>query len=1022
MTSKPSYEELERRIQELENATSEHHLVEDRLKKIFDNTQDAIFIHDLQGKILDVNDKMCRMYGLTKEEALKVSIEDVSSSRMSMKVLLDKWQKALNGEKLLFEWEARRPKDETVFNVEVSIQMISFHDKENIIANVRDITERKKAEEQLIKSEEQFRNLYDDAPVGYFEYDLRGKITRVNRTELKMLGYTAEEMIGQPCWKFIVDEAAREQILAKLAGVGPLAVGLERTYRRKDGTTLPVLFEDRLLLDEDGHIKGIRTAIQDITERKRMEEALRESEKRHRLLFEEALNPILLVDENGRYIDANEAALQFMECDREKLMGRSVWEFAPPGTVERQKQEHSPFADRRTLETDYLIHGRVKTLLLNVIPMEVGERTVLWGIGQDITERKRAEEALRESEETHRVLVEGLPDIIMRFDSDGRHLFVSDNIREVVDIEAAQFIGKTHAELGFPEAQCRFWERSIRRVFDSGAPFETEFTVGDKTAVTFNWRLIPERYEQGAVSSVLSISRDITAHRKTEQEYTALFREMLDGFALHEIICDEDGEPVNYRFLAVNPAFERMTGLEAENIVGRTVLEVLPETEKHWIKTYGKVALSGEPVFFEDHSAELGKHFEVTAFRPFAGQFTCIFHDITERKLAEKERERLQAQLNQAMKMESVGRMAGGVAHDFNNMLGVILGHTEMALDEIDPSAPLYANLQAVQQAAERSAALTRQLLAFARKQTIAPKVIDLNKTVEGMLKMLRRLIGEDIDLIWLPGRNLCPVKIDPAQIDQILVNLCVNARDAFDGKGKIIIETDTKILDDVYCADHLGFLPGEYVLLEVSDNGCGMDKKTLDQIFEPFFTTKEQGKGTGLGLASVFGMVKQNNGFINVYSEPGQGTTFKIYLPAYAVKSDGMVEKTPNLPAEQGNETILLVEDETAILEMTTMMLARLGYTVVAAATPGEAIRLAHEYQGRIDLLMTDVVMPEMNGRELAGNLLSHYPDLKRLFMSGYTANVIAHHGVLDQGVHFIQKPFSKTDLGKKLREALED
>ncbi len=397
------------------------------------------------------------------------------------------------------------------------------------------------------------------------------------------------------------------------------------------------------------------------------------------------------------------------------------------------------------------------------------------------------------------------------------------------------------------------------------------------------------------------------------------------------------------------------------------------------------------------------------------------FIDITDRKQAEVEKEKLEVQLYQAQKMESVGRLAGGVAHDFNNMLGVILGHTEMALEEIDPSAPLYSRLHAIQYAAERSADLTRQMLAFARKQTVAPKVIDINNTVEGMLKMLRRLIGEDIDLLWQPGQSLQPVKVDPSQIDQILANLCVNARDAIAGEGKITIETDTKIFDEAYCADHLGSLPGEYVLLQVSDNGCGMDKKILNQIFEPFFTTKEQGKGTGLGLASVFGMIKQNNGFINVYSEPNQGTTFKIYLPAYAVKSEGVVEKATDIRVEHGNETILLVEDEPAILQMTTMMLTRLGYTVIAAATPGEAIRLAHDYLGQIDLLMTDVVMPEMNGRELAGSLRSPCPDLKRLFMSGYTANVIAHHGVLDEGVHFIQKPFSMKDLGGKLREVLE-
>lgn len=397
----------------------------------------------------------------------------------------------------------------------------------------------------------------------------------------------------------------------------------------------------------------------------------------------------------------------------------------------------------------------------------------------------------------------------------------------------------------------------------------------------------------------------------------------------------------------------------------------------------------------------------------------CI--DITERRQAEVEKEKLQAQLAQAQKMESIGRLAGGVAHDFNNMLGVILGHAEMALDEIDPASPLHASLEAVQQAAERSAALTRQLLAFARKQTVSPKVIDLNETVDGMLIMLHRLIGEDIDLLWKPGRSLWPIKIDPSQIDQLLANLCVNARDAIAGVGTITIETALATFDESYCDIHLGSVPGEYVLLAVSDDGCGMDKEILAHIFEPFFTTKEQGKGTGLGLASIFGVVKQNHGFINVYSEPGQGTTFKIYLPRYTVPSATITDRAVEQPAKRGNETILLVEDESEILKMTTMMLTRLGYTVVASSTPGEAIRLAHQYQGQIDLLLTDVVMPEMNGRDLARNLLSHYPNLKRLFMSGYTADVIAHHGVLNDGVHFIEKPFSMKELGGKLREALE-
>jgi len=517
--------------------------------------------------------------------------------------------------------------------------------------------ERKQAEEQLRKSEEQFRNLYDEAPVGYFEYDLQGNITRVNNTYLRILGYTAEDMLGQPCWDFIVDEVAREQILAKLGGVRPPAVGLERTYRHKDGTTFPVLFEDRLLFDEEGHIKGVRTAIQDITEHKR----------------------------------------------------------------------------------------------------------------------------------------------------------------------------------------------------------------------------------------------------------------------------------------------------------------------------------------------------------------------------AEEERKKLQAQLTQAQKMDSIGRLAGGVAHDFNNMLGVIIGHTQLAMLTVDESHPLFQRLTAIHTAAERSADLTRQLLAFARKQTITLQVLDLNKTVEGMLNLLRRLIGENVTLSWSPGKDLASIKMDPSQIDQILVNLCVNARDAIPGTGQIIIETDSVSLDEAYCSRHTGFVPGDYIQLVVSDTGCGMDAQTLSLLFEPFYTTKETGKGTGLGMAMVYGIVKQNNGFINVYSEPDKGTTFRLYFPRCSGQADLQGGKVCDTVPLLGNETILLVEDGAMILDITRTMLETQGYTVLAAATPEEAINLAKEHGGEINLLLTDVIMPEMNGRDLSRHILGDYPNIKSMFMSGYTADIIAHHGVLDEGVHFIQKPFSMKELGAKLREALE-
>ncbi len=430
-----------------------------------------------------------------------------------------------------------------------------------------------------------------------------------------------------------------------------------------------------------------------------------------------------------------------------------------------------------------------------------------------------------------------------------------------------------------------------------------------------------------------------------------------------------------------------------------------------------RIVLSDGSVRFINGSGDLIRDSEgVPIYMAGTGQ------DITERKLAEIEKNKLEAQLQQAQKMESVGRLAGGVAHDFNNMLQVILGNAYLAMNEVPKDSSVWESLKEIKDSANRSADLTQKLLTFARKQVVMPQVIDLNDTVKEMLKILWRLIGEDIDLEWLPGTGVWLVKVDPSQIDQILANLCVNARDAIDDVGKITIETKNSILDNDYCANHLGFVSGEYVCLSVSDNGCGINKETLEHIFEPFFTTKEFGKGTGLGLATVYGAIKQNNGFINAYSEPGQGTTFTIYLPRYMDEKELAGKKSAEKNIPGGTETVLLVEDEPTIIKLGKRMLEQLGYQVLTAITPEEAVRQAEEYAGEIHLLLTDVVMPGMNGRDLTQCLLVEHPKIKCLFMSGYTADVIARHGVLDEGVNFIQKPFSMEDLAIKVREAIEE
>jgi PAS domain S-box-containing protein len=399
--------------------------------------------------------------------------------------------------------------------------------------------------------------------------------------------------------------------------------------------------------------------------------------------------------------------------------------------------------------------------------------------------------------------------------------------------------------------------------------------------------------------------------------------------------------------------------------------------------------------------------------------------DITERRLAEAERAQLESDFRQIQKMESVGRLAGGVAHDFNNMLAVILGRLDLAIKQVSPDAPLYADLIDIRDAAVRSAALTRQLLAFARKQTVAPRALDLNEVVTRMSKMLRSLIGENIDLKWLAHANLWPVNVDPAQIDQILTNLCLNARDAISSVGTITIETSNSALDAAFRTAHPGSVAGDHASLAVSDDGCGMDKEQLSRAFEPFFTTKAVGKGTGLGLSTVYGIVKQNGGYIDVQSEPNHGTTVRIYLPRYTgeavvvLAAEAADDTAGALP--RGGETILLVEDEPALLRLTTRMLEDQGYEVLAASTPGGAIEMARNGACRASLLITDVIMPEMNGQTLARHLLTICPRLKCLFVSGYPADVIARHGVLDEGTHLLEKPFSDAGLAAAVRRALD-
>lgn len=510
--------------------------------------------------------------------------------------------------------------------------------------------------------------------------------------------------------------------------------------------------------------------------------------------------------------------------------------------------------------------------------------------------------------------------------------------------------------------------------------------------------------------------RDITERKQADAERKRLMAAVEQS---GEVIFMTDAKGI-IRY--VNPAFERTTGYSRKEVEGQTpnFLKSGEQDEQFyhhlWETISGGRIWEGRMVNRRKDGTLYTEESTISPVRDPSGRivnYVAVKRDITSQL-------RLTAQFQQAQKMEAVGMLAGGVAHDYNNMLSVIIGYAELALFKVDETQPLYSDLQEIIKAAKKSAGITRQLLTFARKQTIIPVVLDINQAVESMLKMLRRLIGEDIDLIWIPDASPCPVKMDPVQVDQILANLCVNARDSITYIGKVTIETGNTVFDEQYCSDHFGFVKGEYVVLAISDNGCGMDNETIGQIFEPFFTSKGVGQGTGLGLSMVHGIVKQNNGFIKVYSEPGRGTTFRIYLPRDAGESIvKLQENVAQYPLGHG-ETVLVVEDESELLDLDKKILEKLEYRVLAAGTPGEAIRLAEEQAGKIQLLITDIILPDMNGMELAERLHTLCPGLKIMFMSGYTANMIAHEGVLDEGVNFIQKPFAIHDFAVKVRESL--
>jgi PAS domain S-box-containing protein len=644
----------------------------------------------------------------------------------------------------------------------------------------------------------------------------------------------------------------------------------------------------------------------------------------------------------------------------------------------------------------------------------------------EIIARERAAHARSHLNEIrYRELVETSQDLVWAFDLDGRITFVNQSAtRSILGYDASDLVGRPWVDFVLSEQRPSL-EAAIVRIAEGESLLHVPITAiakdGSPRYLLSN--AIPKYGPNGTVTGITGTSTDLTERRRQE-DALRLFRSLMEQSADGIMIVDA----ATHRIVDVNETFcrwldytcDELKGVTAEYIVRPQPTRSWPEWVAEAYRLSQPAAPNAVPLVMEveyqrrDGAAiprEVGVQYVDVQGRALV---VVVARDVTERK-------RLELQLQQAQKMEGIGRLAGGIAHDFNNVLTAIVGYTEMARASLPPRHVAAADLGEVRRAAERASALTRQLLAFARKQIIQPQVVSINDLLGGMEAMLKPLLGEDIVLKVLTASDLWHVNVDPNQFQQIAMNLAVNARDAMPVGGTLTFETANVVLGVEYAQEHPDVTPGEYVRLAVSDTGEGMDKQVQRHIFEPFFTTKDMGRGTGLGLATTHGIVRQSGGHIWLYSEPGRGTTFKVYLPR---ATDGVSQATPHVeprPAPSGAETVLVVEDEAMVRRFAVVALERLGYHALEAADGRAALQAASAFEGRIHLLFTDVVMPHMNGQELARRIREMRPDARVLYASGYTDNTIVHQGVLDPDVAFLQKPYTILELSTKVRQVLD-
>ena len=993
--------------------------------RIIDISIDGFWIVDEAGKILAANEAMARILGYTVEEICNLHLSDIEA-RETPEEMGARIRRIIEAGSARFEGLHRR-KDGSLVDVEVSTSYLPGK-KPRFVAFVREITERKKEEAEILDSQERFRMLFDNISAGVAIYEAVDDGEDFVFVDLNAAGSTLSQI-------------GREEVLGKrvteafpsIRDVGLLEV-FQRVWRTGEPASHPLtLYQDhRIGQWVENHVSRLPSGLivamyEDTTEQRRAEEAVRESEERFREMAELLPEAVFETDASLKLTYANQKAFDLFGYSSEEFRsGLNALEMLHAedrtearGTFEGRLKGEDPGVARytglRKDGTTFPIHFHA-----SVIRRE-GQLAGLRGIIVDLTDSMRVEDEIRSSGQRFKNIVESSPMGMHLYEiqADNRLVFVGANpaADQILGVNNTAFLGMTIPEafpaLGNTEIPLRY-----REAASEGIEWRSEQVTYEEGYIQGAFEVVAFQTSPGSMAAMF---RDVTERRRAEAAVRlseAKFRTVVDQSNEAIYILYQD------RFDLVNRKFCEITGVTPEEAASPefNLWELIAEESRPLIRERQEKRARGKyvPELYQFQiQPKRGRkvHVEASVREIEYGDGKAILgrlRDITEEK-------RLENQLHQAQKMESIGRLSGGVAHDLNNLLTPIIGYAELLRDDLSPEDHRRESAEEIIRAGFRSKDLVRQLLAFSRRQTLEFKPTDLNALLLGFEKLLRRTIREDIEIRVRPDPSLPTILGDKGQLEQVIMNLAVNAQDAMPGGGTLHIETASATFDDEFASSRPGVKPGFYVLLALTDNGEGIDADTRERIFEPFFTTKEQGRGTGLGLATVYGIVKQHGGNIWVYSEPGEGTTFKCYFPVATEAPSG---ETPRSGPEEGlggSETILVVEDEAAVRSLAVSILKRGGYTVRSAGDAPACLALLEDHSGPLHLLLTDVVLPGMNGRDLYEEVSRRFPDSRVLFMSGYTDDVVSHRGVLDEGIAFLQKPFSVQALSRKVRDVLD-